>query len=557
MDGSDLSPRFGTHQNSLLSHLHGDEADNAIHDPHSPIVETTIPKAKYHIPNFTIARMLFTVYGFMLLLVLFFSIGLVTAFFISPSHRYSIRFDDNSPTKMIRVYDSNRPSNTVVLPLAWHYGYYLIWILLSFLVFALWDGGKRIDRFGVCHILLSFLSVIALMVWMILSSDELDEDNENPYEAYNGLWRTGVLPAGPSVCAPRLEEKQRILLDTEYYSAQFARVIIRNDSDRDSSDWPWVHLAFNETRFLQIRNNTEICYQGFEGNQDLYGLGVRLGIYLQWITSFLANNLLPAARQAFRGSWLVFSIAMCILAFVASIANYCVFGIEIEILYWLYWGGFVCVCASAPSQTRLGGQRRWVDLDWDIAVHYTMHTFMAYHGLWFSWWGYDQAFARLPCGTYHFIFAKVLDPSVPYCYARDALSALFHCITIPLLVTIPFVIIIMAAELKASIKYSAVYRIVFGGTKGHSLEQGDQNIQERDENISKGNESEEHTASVLVRLRDRCLDWTRSTYCTVRDMAGMPEHRLGGIRLITPVDIRHRRFVHLTPISLTHEAHKM
>ena len=32
---------------------------------------------------------------------------------------------------------------------------------------------------------------------------------------------------------------------------------------------------------------------GFAGNSDLYGLGIRIGIYLQWISSLLTNVLLP------------------------------------------------------------------------------------------------------------------------------------------------------------------------------------------------------------------------------------------------------------------------
>lgn len=38
----------------------------------------------------------------------------------------------------------------------------------------------------------------------------------------------------------------------------------------------------------------ESC-SGFEGNSDLYGLGIRLGIYLQWTSSLLTNVFLPSA----------------------------------------------------------------------------------------------------------------------------------------------------------------------------------------------------------------------------------------------------------------------
>ena len=536
-----LPPRLGTRPDTLSSQLHEYETNDGTHDFHSPIVETTIPGAGSHVPDLTIALMLFKVYRVMLPIIFLFSVVFVIVFSTLTRPNY-YHIDGNMLIDETRKGALNRLSYTIISPLLWHLFFYLVWTTLFLLSFLMWNDDKRIDRFQVCCVVLSTSLLLNLLLWtMSISIGERDVYRVT----YSGQWRTGVLPTSPSVCGERLEEKQRILLDTEYYSAQFGRAIIYNATDRDSSDWPWVHLSFNETRFLQIHNNANICFQGFEGNQDLYGLGVRLGIYLQWITAFIANNFLPAARQSFRVSWLVLSIAMCILTFVASIADYCIFGIEIEVLYWLYWGGFTCVCASAPSQTRLAGQKRWVSLDWDVAIHYTMHTFMACHGLWFSWWGYDQVFARLPCGTYQFIFAKFLDPSVPYCYARDVLSAVLHSITIPLLLAIPFAIMIMAAELKGSIKDSAVYRMVFCCANVHTLEQGNQNIQETDESISNGDGSEHR----LAWLCDRCLGVSRSVYYMVRRMAGMPEHRLGGIRLITPVDVRHRRFVHLSTIS--------
>ncbi|KAI9737563.1 MAG: hypothetical protein M1834_009718 [Cirrosporium novae-zelandiae] len=36
----------------------------------------------------------------------------------------------------------------------------------------------------------------------------------------------------------------------------------------------------------------DVC-TGFQGNSDLYGFGIRLGIYLQWISSLLANAFVP------------------------------------------------------------------------------------------------------------------------------------------------------------------------------------------------------------------------------------------------------------------------
>ncbi|KAK4244751.1 hypothetical protein C7999DRAFT_17022 [Corynascus novoguineensis] len=49
---------------------------------------------------------------------------------------------------------------------------------------------------------------------------------------------------------------------------------------------------------------------GFDGNGDLYGLGVRLGIYLQWSTSVLADNLHEPAIETTREANMTFQLAM-------------------------------------------------------------------------------------------------------------------------------------------------------------------------------------------------------------------------------------------------------
>lgn len=46
------------------------------------------------------------------------------------------------------------------------------------------------------------------------------------------------------------------------------------------------------------------------GKSDIYGLGVRLGIYLQWATSILAENVDPAEVTGTRASGLYYQIAM-------------------------------------------------------------------------------------------------------------------------------------------------------------------------------------------------------------------------------------------------------
>lgn len=517
MDASVASPRLDTNQSTSPSQLDLNETDDGIHVPHSPIAETGTSRPSDRTPDPTTDVVLLKPYRHTTYLVFIFT----WVFFMALVPYVCLNYSLNE---------------TIIQASISHIPYYYAWFLILSLVVTTWNG-FHISRWGLCAVL---ICMVELAVWVRLASQSEDDVYDGGRSAvWLTLWRTGVLPTSPSVCEQRLEKKQHILLSTDYYSSQFARAVIRNPSKGHPV---FMSHTFNETRFLQIHNNVDICYQGFEGNPDLYGLGVRLCIYLQWIIALITNNLLPHARQTYRTAWLIFSIGMCIVAFVATIADYCIFSIEVEILYWMYWGGFACVYASAPSRTRLGGQAKWVSLDWNTATRYTLHILMAYHGVWFSWWGYDQFFARMPCGTYQFMFAKFLDPSTPYCYARDVVSVAFNMIATPLLLVIPVVIVVMAVEIKASVQNSAICHMFFRSKTGQSLGNLGQRIQERNGSMSNGDEREPRAASLLIRVRDRFLNITRITYHFIRRLVGLPRHKLGGIRLITPVDVQHRRF---------------
>lgn len=63
----------------------------------------------------------------------------------------------------------------------------------------------------------------------------------------------------------------------------------------------------------------DIQYCGeVEGSPDFYGLGNRTGIYLQWLSSFLANLLLPEAIDSNLDTNTIFLLvlffAMCVAA---------------------------------------------------------------------------------------------------------------------------------------------------------------------------------------------------------------------------------------------------
>lgn len=338
-------------------------------------------------------------------------------------------------------------------------------------------------------------------------------------------WSTGSLPHSFQGCNARVEPQQSSLFLPNIYDTQFARTVLtHSNSTMRSSFYP----AFDMELSRSIQNNHTLCDSGFQGNVDLYELGIRTGLYLQWISASLANNLLPDTRQELQKVYLIFFLAICLATLVASFVKTCTFSIEIEIMYWMYLGGFVCVFATAPCSIKLGSEAKWIKLNWTTTILFTTHALMYYHGTWFIWYAYDQVFSRLPCGTYHFFLVPVLDPSETFWVLRDYLNHLLVPL-IPLLTLFPFVGILLLSEIKHAIQDSAVYQILIKKTA----------ILDSDQAVT----TDSDDASVKKSLGLRLYQYIRGVYMGFREICDFPSHSREGIRLVTPIDVRKRRLV--------------
>ena len=336
-------------------------------------------------------------------------------------------------------------------------------------------------------------------------------------------WFTGTLPQSFKGCDARVESKQASLFEADMYYTQFARTIYRYNHTTVVD-----YLTFDMERFRSIQVNQTLCDQGFEGNNDLYGLGIRTSLYLQWLSSFLANNFLPGTQQNLQIAYLIFSLAICLATIISSFAQACVFSIEIEIMYWMYWGGYVCVFAAAPCPVRLGSDIKWIKLDWITAILFTTHLLMIYHGIWFAFDAYDQVFSRMPCGTYHFFLFPILDPSEGFWTLRDYLTNLLIPFVPALLAIFPFVGLVLASEVKCTIQHSTIYQTLFLKPT----------ISDRDQR-----QTTVHNASVKTSLGLKAYLFITRRYRVFREILGFPSHSRGGIRLVTPIAVRDRRYV--------------
>jgi hypothetical protein len=164
---------------------------------------------------------------------------------------------------------------------------------------------------------------------------------------------------------------------------------------------------------------------GFVGNSDFYGLGIRLGIYLQWLASLIANPLLKSERDSMAGAYLTFSLALAVAVLLLAFQHECAFTAEIIIVLNIFWGGtllvmvpFVQLLADVRT-TGLGLALIPLILSM-LPVSAWFWLRLALHG--------DADFLQTPGGTSFFLLARVgpSDLRVASCFV--AVICLILCV---------------------------------------------------------------------------------------------------------------------------------
>jgi hypothetical protein len=167
-----------------------------------------------------------------------------------------------------------------------------------------------------------------------------------------------------SNCPSRVLTQQGPLFTSEIYLEQF--------------NW----TAWNASR---IWKDKELCSSGFQGNSDIYGPGIRIGLYLQWLLSLIAKQFLRDTRIGLSQAYLIFSLAIFIAVMVMTASNECNFSVEVVMLHTMYFGDYFCVFYM-PNLTGKGNVPEWQGMSWTRAVMFMLYAAMVGHGAWF--WPY-------------------------------------------------------------------------------------------------------------------------------------------------------------------------
>jgi hypothetical protein len=172
---------------------------------------------------------------------------------------------------------------------------------------------------------------------------------------------------------------------------------------------------------------------GFVGNPDLYGLGIRLGVYFQWLSVFVISYWYPGASMELAEDYTIFLTAVSIAALVITAEADSTYAVEVLILIYIVFGGFFTVLAMVPRTKYLNTKFTQEAIGRKLmgGVQFTILSGGCLYCSWFWLRGLHHNFKETPCGTYGFLFARVslYNPAVFRFFA--ALSIILSCIYVP------------------------------------------------------------------------------------------------------------------------------
>lgn len=140
---------------------------------------------------------------------------------------------------------------------------------------------------------------------------------------------------------------------------------------------------------------------GFSGNSDLYGLGIRVGVYLQWISSQIAVFFRLEGSNDLSDGYLIFQLAM-VIAILVLTSDGGAHPVEIVVMLYMIWGGMLCV-KGYLRRDQIPNSNLW-----RLLLGNVIASIMAVYASWFWIKGRStDRFVNPPCGTTLFLFARI------------------------------------------------------------------------------------------------------------------------------------------------------
>ncbi|PVH68549.1 hypothetical protein DL98DRAFT_578773 [Cadophora sp. DSE1049] len=155
--------------------------------------------------------------------------------------------------------------------------------------------------------------------------------------------------------------------------------------------------------------NSQQCT--FSGNADIYGLGIRIGIYLQWTSGFLANNYHAEAVRDLLATNTIFLLALSIALALAT-RDGSIRAIEATILLQFCFGFLFSVSTiwglrvtARVSQGKEYGRRLHFATKGTVS-RLSLASAICLYNVWFWFRGLDSM-QEVNCQAHGFLFAEV------------------------------------------------------------------------------------------------------------------------------------------------------
>lgn len=273
------------------------------------------------------------------------------------------------------------------------------------------------------------------------------------------------------------------------------------------------------------------------GNSDFYGLGIRIGIYLQWVTTFLANHFHHEAVAENLGTSTIFLVAMFVATVVATVRG-TVEMAEILVLSQLCFGFIFSILSiwGYRTSSRAGAEPIRFPL---VPAYFrlTLATAISVYGLWFWFYGVP-AYHQRPCPDYTFLFLRT-DVSRGAKVFFQAQSALVMAAYGILLAREPLLSITFLALVLLNTFILAVGTILFGalGVKA-SLAKRERKMKIKEGHVTREEAKDLNISSFLGIVGEIVRQWFRLSFAMVwkqlngKESTGPNRPKLGFIPIL-------------------------
>jgi hypothetical protein len=176
-------------------------------------------------------------------------------------------------------------------------------------------------------------------------------------------------------------------------------IFAQTRSSRPVPKQPWIEKSIHVVR----ASTASGC--SITGNTDFYGLGIRVGIYLQWLTSLLANQYLHEEIRPNLETNTIFLLAVFIATTIAS-AQQTAKPPEIVVLLYLCFGFVFSILSIWGNRTRsTAGDIIRFSYSGSL-FRLTLVTSICIYATWF-WFTGLATLDDSQCTHYTFIFTKI------------------------------------------------------------------------------------------------------------------------------------------------------